>query len=450
MSNEKAMREASIGKLLLTMSLPVILVMLVQVLYNMADVFFLGRTGDPMQVAAVSLAAPVFSVFSAFNTLIGFGGCTAMSLALGRGDKERVRKYSAFVLYAGLLIGLVVGAGTLIFMDPLLKALGTNAETAAFTSQYIRIMAVGAPFAIAGGALSNAVRADGDSKGAVVATMAGTLLNVVLDPVLISLLKMGVVGAGLATVAGNVASFLILMVLLGKKETFSISLKDFTLAPKVSLKLLSLGLPMAAGTMLMSFSSLFSNRLMLSYGNQAIAANGVAGKAGMLVGMILMGIAMGMQPAISFLYGAGENKRLKKVLLGTGACCVVTAAVLGSLCLLGREAFVGAFLAEEKIVELGQKMVVGSLIAAPLSGIYQLCSVYLQATGKVSYATITALMQKGLVFVPVLYLMNACFGLSGLIFAGAVTDVISTAAALLLCRDWSKKQRINAGQPAVA
>ena len=450
MSNEKAMREASIGKLLLTMSLPVILVMLVQVLYNMADVFFLGRTGDPMQVAAVSLAAPVFSVFSAFNTLIGFGGCTAMSLALGRGDKVLVRKYSAFVLYAGLLIGLVVGAGTLIFMDPLLKALGTNAETAAFTSQYIKIMAVGAPFAIAGGALSNAVRADGDSKGAVVATMAGTMLNVVLDPVLISLLKMGVVGAGLATVAGNVASFLILMVLLGKKETFSISLKDFTLAPKVSLKLLSLGLPMAAGTMLMSFSSLFSNRLMLSYGNQAIAANGVAGKAGMLVGMILMGIAMGMQPAISFLYGAGENKRLKKVLLGTGACCVVTAAVLGSLCLLGREAFVGAFLAEEKIVELGQKMVVGSLIAAPLSGIYQLCSVYLQATGKVSYATITALMQKGLVFVPVLYLMNACFGLSGLIFAGAVTDVISTAAALLLCRDWSKKQRINAGQPAVA
>ena len=127
MSNEKAMREASIGKLLLTMSLPVILVMLVQVLYNMADVFFLGRTGDPMQVAAVSLAAPVFSVFSAFNTLIGFGGCTAMSLALGRGDKELVSKYSSFVLYAGLLIGLVVGAGTLIFMDPLLKALRGDA-----------------------------------------------------------------------------------------------------------------------------------------------------------------------------------------------------------------------------------------------------------------------------------------------------------------------------------
>ena len=98
MTNEKALREQSVGKLLVSLSLPVILIMVVQVLYNMADVFFLGRSGDPLQVAGVSLAMPVFAVFSAFNTLIGFGGSTAASLALGSGEKQKVKQYSAFVL----------------------------------------------------------------------------------------------------------------------------------------------------------------------------------------------------------------------------------------------------------------------------------------------------------------------------------------------------------------
>lgn len=439
MTNEKALREQSVGKLLVSLSLPVILIMVVQVLYNMADVFFLGRSGDPLQVAGVSLAMPVFAVFSAFNTLIGFGGSTAASLALGSGEKQKVKQYSAFVLYAGLGLGVLMGIAVMLFLQPLLRLLGTDTQTAAYTGSYLKIMAAGAPFAVAGGAMSNVVRADGDGKSAVISHMSGTVLNIILDPIFISLLGWGVVGAGLATLLGNLLSFILLFAVIRNKDNFSVSARDFTLRPKISLHVLSLGFPMAASTLLSSFSSVFANRLLVRYGNEAVAAQSIAGKAGMLIAMIVMGICMGMQPAISYTCGRRDRRRMRSILLGTGTASVATATVLAVIFFLGRDAFVRAFLNNGEILALGRRMILGGLAAAPFVGVYQLCSVYLQSTGRVAYATVTALMQKGLVYVPVLYGMNAAFGLTGVIFSAAVTDVVSMLAAVALCMKSAKQ-----------
>ena len=439
MTNEKALREQSVGKLLVSLSLPVILIMVVQVLYNMADVFFLGRSGDPLQVAGVSLAMPVFAVFSAFNTLIGFGGSTAASLALGSGEKQRGKQYSAFVLYAGLGLGVLMGIAVMLFLQPLLRLLGTDTQTAAYTGSYLKIMAAGAPFAVAGGAMSNVVRADGDGKSAVISHMSGTVLNIILDPIFISLLGWGVVGAGLATLLGNLLSFILLFAVIRNKNNFSVSARDFTLRPEISLHVLSLGFPMAASTLLSSFSSVFANRLLVRYGNEAVAAQSIAGKAGMLIAMIVMGICMGMQPAISYTCGRRDRRRMRSILLGTGTASVATATVLAVIFFLGRDSFVRAFLNNGEILALGRRMILGGLAAAPFVGVYQLCSVYLQSTGRVAYATVTALMQKGLVYVPVLYGMNAAFGLTGLIFSAAVTDVVSMLAAVALCMKSAKQ-----------
>ena len=439
MTNEKALREQSVGKLLVSLSLPVILIMVVQVLYNMADVFFLGRSGDPLQVAGVSLAMPVFAVFSGFNTLIGFGGSTAASLALGSGEKQKVKQYSAFVLYAGLGLGELMAIAVMLFLQPLLRLLGTDAWTAAYTGSYLKIMAAGAPFAVAGGAMSNVVRADGDGKSAVISHMSGTVLNIILDPIFISLLGWGVVGAGLATLLGNLLSFILLFAVIRNKDNFSVSARDFTLRPEISLHVLSLGFPMAASTLLSSFSSVFANRLLVRYGNEAVAAQSIAGKAGMLIAMIVMGICMGMQPAISYTCGRRDRRRMRSILLGTGTASVATATVLAVILFLGRDSFVRAFLNNGEILALGRRMILGGLAAAPFVGVYQLCSVYLQSTGRVAYATVTALMQKGLVYVPVLYGMNAAFGLTGLIFSAAVTDVVSMLAAVALCMKSAKQ-----------
>ena len=439
MKNEKLMREGSVGELLLKMSLPVILVMMVTVLYNLADVFFIGRFGDRFQLAAISLAGPVFSSVSAFNTLIGFGSCTACSIALGEGREELVRKYSAFALYAALILGAILGALILGCMGLLLDLLGTDGETAHYTAEYLRILALGAPFMIASGALGNTVRADGDVKEAMLASMTGTILNIALDPLFIAVFRWGCVGAALATVIGNVVSLLLLLRAVSKKPSFSLSPRDFTLRGEISLRVLGLGLPMAASTLLMSFSSAISNRLTVSYGNVAVAARSVAGKSAMLIPMIVMGLCMGVQPAISYVYGCRDRARLRRIVLGVGAVCVAVAALMSAAFFLFREQFVAAFSPDPEIISLGRYMMLGTLLAVPVEGVYHMCSTYLQATGKVSFATLTSLMQKGLIFLPVLLLMERLFALDGIIFSNAVTTLISTVIALLLCRSWSRQ-----------
>ena len=441
MTNEKTMREAPVWKLLCTMSLPVIVVMLLQVLYNMADVFFMGRAGATMQVAAISLASPVFSVITAFNTLLGFGGCTAISVALGRGEARKVKQYSAFVLYGGLLAGLVSGAAVLLGLKPLVGLLGANAETAGFTADYLRILALGAPFSIAGGALGNSIRADGDSKGALLASMLGILANVALDPLFISVLGWGIRGAAIATVIGNTLSFMALMLVSRKKKIYSISIRDLTFRRDIAGKELSCGLPMAAGTLLMSFAGVFGNRLMVSYGNMAVAAQSVAGKASMLVSMIIMGICMGVQPAVSYNYGAGDTRRVNRIVLGVGGFSTLLGAALSGALYLARAEMIGLLLNDPEVLDLGVRMMTATLLGAPLYGVYQISSVYLQSTEKVSQATLTSLLRQGLVLVPVLYLMNALFGLTGLIYAGLTADLIATALAVVLCLKCARADR---------
>lgn len=448
MKNEKLMREGSIPELLLKLSLPVILVMMVTVLYNMADTFFIGRTGDASQLAAISLAGPVFSAISAFNTLIGFGGCTACSIALGEGREDLVKKYSSFVLYSSLGLGIVLGVLLIAIMDPLLVVLGTDASTAVYAAEYLRVLALGAPFLIMSGALGNTVRADGDAKGALAASLTGTLLNVALDPLFIAVFHWGCTGAALATVIGNAVSLLLLLGAVRKKPAFSLSPKDFTLKKEISLYVLSLGFPMAASTLLMSFSATISNRIAVSYGNIVIAARNVSGKSAMLIPMIAMGICMGVQPAISYAYGSKNEARLRKIVLGVGAVCFVFAAITSVGFFLFREQFVAAFSPDPEIITLGKEMMLGTLVAVPIESVYHMCSTYLQATGKVAYATLTSLLQKGLVFLPVLIVMERLMGLNGIIYSNAVTSLISTAIALMLCISWSRQISLAASQSA--
>ncbi|MBQ7059085.1 MAG: MATE family efflux transporter [Firmicutes bacterium] len=439
MQNEKLMREGSIGQLLLRMSLPVILIMMVTVLYNMADVFFIGRSGDANQLAAISLASPVFSAISAFNTLIGFGGCTACAIALGESRGDLVKKYSSFVVYASLALSIILTVLILGGMNPLLSLLGANQQTSGYTAEYLRVLAVGTPFLLLSGALGNTIRADGDVKSAMLASLTGTLLNILLDPLFISVFHWGCRGAALATVIGNIVSMILLLRTASKKEAFSLSFRDLSLRKEVSVRILTLGFPMAASTLLMSFSSTFSNRLTVSYGNIAVAAHSVAGKCGMLIPMVVMGICMGVQPAVSYVFGRKDKRRLRRIVLGIGAVSVVVALLMATLFYLFRGSFVAAFSPDPEIISLGKHMMLGSLIAVPMDAVYQMCSAYLQGTGKVGYATLTSLLQKGLVFVPVLYFMESVFGLDGIIFANAVTTVISTTVALLLCRSWSRR-----------
>ncbi|MGN1021840.1 MAG: MATE family efflux transporter [Aristaeellaceae bacterium] len=449
MSNEEMLRSGSFSHLAMKLCLPAILIMLVTVLYHMADVLFVGRMGDANKVAAVSLASPLFTILSGFGVLLGNGGCTAISLALGQADYGRVKKISAFCFWTAMAIGIVFMAGVLAFMQPLCRILGANADTLQFTMDYLAIIALGAPVIMLTNVLPSLIRADGSTLNSMIGNLTGTVLNIVLDPLLILTLQLGVRGAALATVAANaVALVYYLYFMVKKSQVYSVNPRHYSLDGSVALRTIMLGLPMCCSTILMSVSSTVANNLMMTFGTVAVSAQKVASTIGMLVSMVVMGICMGMQPAVSFNYSAGNRKRLIDILQRITAMAVLGGAALAIVSILFRDQLLGLFLkgADDSFLAIGRVCLLASVVTGPLLGFYQISTMYLQATGKSKKAILVSLLEKGLVYIPAMLLMKLVFGLYGVVFAATVTTVISAIVALYYCyHDFRKELKQQGG-----
>lgn len=438
-SNQEMLEHGSYSKLVKNLCVPTTIIMLVMVVYNMADIFFIGQTGDHHLISAVSLCSPVFSILSGLGTLLGSGGCTAVSLALGKKETDKVKSYSSFCCYGALFVGMLFMTVILLLARPLALLLGADENTLPATLEYLRIMAVGSPVVMFSNVFANIIRADGAAKQSMAANGLGTISNILLDALFIMGFSWGVAGAALATVLGNGISCLYLVYYITKKQTaLTLTPRYFTIKWEISGAVIPLGIPMACSTLLMSFSHMISNRMMVGYGSVALAAQSVSGKLSMVITMLAMGICMGMQPAISFNYAAGSLSRMKMIVKNTAIFTFIIGTVLSILCFFFRNPLIAAFIDNEEILAYGQVMVTASVITGPFYGFYQLCQSFLQSTGKASYATIVALMDKGLFFLPLLFVLNQMFGLYGIVFTGAATLFFSLAAGLLFSLHWAR------------
>ena len=223
MNNNKFLfEEAPVPKAVATMAIPTIISMLVVVIYNMADTFFIGQTNDAMQVAAVSLATPVFMVFMALGNLFGIGGSSAISRALGEKRMERAKNLSSFCCYGSLGLGVIMAAAFLLGMNGILKMIGASENTFWYAKEYLTYISFGGPFIMFGTAFGNILRGEGAAKESMIGNLIGTVTNIVLDPIMILGLGWGVTGAAVATVIGNIAACLFyLMYFLRKKSVLS-------------------------------------------------------------------------------------------------------------------------------------------------------------------------------------------------------------------------------------
>ncbi len=301
MDAKQAFEDMPVAKAVLVNAVPAVLSMLVTLVYNVADTFFIGQTGDGMQVAAVSLATPVFLLFMAIGTLFGMGGTSVISRAFGEGKEDFARTVGSFCFWMSLLTGVLCILAFLFGMDHILRWIGASGNTEGYARAYLSYVAWSAPFVIVSTAFSNIVRAEGKSAEAMNGVLVGTLLNIVLDPVFILWLGCGIAGAAWATVIGYAAATAYYIFLLtGGRSRLTLSVGCFNMRKETAGPVFAIGIPASLNCIMMSVSTIILNICLVAYGDDVVAAMGVASKVVMMAVLVQLGLGQGIQPLLGY------------------------------------------------------------------------------------------------------------------------------------------------------
>lgn len=433
--NEELFKNAPVRKAVFQMAFPTVISSLILVIYNMADTFFVGQTHDAYQVAAVSLTNPVFVMYMAVANLLGIGSSALISILLGQQQKDKAKSASSFCCYASLISGAVIGALILIFMNPLLKVLGSSENTWQFSKDYLFYIAAGAPFILFANLFGHAIRGEGAAKASMIGGMIGTVVNIILDPIFILTFDMGTAGAAIATVIGNVFACVYYLYYFQKKSPLlSISPKYFFSGRDVAGKLISIGIPAGINSALMSVATILLNNALASYGDKPLAAMGIVTKAYMFIVFIHMGITNGIQPLLGYCYGAANKKRFTSIMKFSGALTVVCGTILSTAYIFGSRHIVGLFINDAEVISYGTEMLIATSLAGPILGLLFLSINSMQALNCPVPATLLSVCRQGLFFIPLLYILKAVFGLQGINYTQTVADYLAIVISLLLLK----------------
>ncbi len=440
---EELFEKKSVWKSIISMAIPSVITILVMILYNMADMFFIGQLGDTRQVAAISIVGPIFSIAGAIATMLGAGGSAMIAKSLGEGEKDLAKTYASLCFYGAIVLGIIVTIFVLLLRVPLLGFLGATDETRSFATTYMSICACGVPLMLLSTTLASIIRSEGAIIAGVVGNMIATVVNMILDPIFILGMKMGVGGAALATVLGNLVGCIYFVIYIKRKAQIlnyspSLALKK----PLALFHIIALGMPNALGSLLSGLASSFANQLLALYGTNAIAAMAAASKTTMLITLIQMGICMGVQPLMAYNYGAKNIPRLKETVKDLSILTCGMGLVCGVACYLGRNAIIGMFLKDAVAAEMGTNLVIYLVLASPIVGIFYLATNFLQSAGNVVFATIVSVLRQGVLLIAFLYLFHAIFGFLGIAIAHMAADVVSVVISfILLCIQFHRLER---------
>lgn len=427
-----------IPKAVMQLAIPTVISSLVMVIYNLADTYFVGMLNDPIQNAAVTLAAPVLLAFNAINNLFGVGSSSMMSRALGSKDMDTVYKSSAFGFYCALFSGLLFSVLYTVFSAPLLVVLGANAETAQATGGYLMwTVSFGAAPAILNVVMAYLVRAEGASLHASIGTMSGCLLNILLDPIFVLPwgLNLGAAGAGCATFISNCVACLYFFVLLfvRRGRTYvCINPRQFRPTMRIVRGVCGVGIPASIQNLLNVTGMTVLNNFAASFGSDAVAAMGIAQKINTVPFQVALGISQGIMPLISYNYASGNTRRMKKTFFFTARISLSFLFLVMIAYLVFAGDLVRMFMDNEQIVAYGTSFLRGMCLAMPFLCMDFLAVGVFQACGLGKEAFIFAVLRKIVLEIPALFILNWIFPLYGLAYAQLVAEVILAAAAIIV------------------
>lgn len=438
--NSTLLTQTPVPQLIVRLAIPTMISMLVTGIYNTADTYFVGKIST-QATAAVGLVFSVMAIIQALGFFCGHGSGNYLSRQLGSGNLREASEMASTGFAVALILGVIVASVGLIFIRPIAFLIGATETTLRDTIAYMRIILLGAPLMIGQFVINNQLRFQGNAIYAMVGLMCGAVLNIGLDPLLILVLGMGVSGAAIATVSGQLISFLVLLLGTGKSGGITFSVRNVHINRHYLLEIVNGGAPSLFRQGLTSVSTLLLNHTAGSFGGDAaIAGMSIVNRTMMLIASALIGFGQGYQPVCSYNYGAGLFKRVKQGFF----FCVKYGVIF--LCASSAVAFIFApeivewFRNDPDVVRIGAEALRYQAVSLPLMGVTIICNMMLQSSGKGVKASIAASARSGLFFIPMIIVLPRLFGLKGVMLSQPVADIFAMFLALPLA--WSELKKM--------
>lgn len=424
------MTETPINKLIASLAVPTVISMLITMIYNVADTYFVSK----INVSASGATGIVFSlmgILQAFGFMFGQGAGSNISRRLGAKDIDTARKYCSTAFALALISGVIIMVLGLVFLTPFMKLLGSTDTILPYSKTYGIFILISAPAMTASCVLNNILRYEGMANLAMIGLTAGGVLNIILDPILIFTFNLGIAGAGIATAFSQYLSLIILLcVFLSKKPQSRISFKYLYFKPRFVWDIVSTGVPSFARQGLNSLSTMFLNIEAAVYGDACIAAMSIVAKCANLIFSVGVGIGQGFQPVSSFNYGAKKYNRVREGIKFVWKFDTMVVAVLSAIIFIFAKQVVCLFRDDAEVIEVGVIALRYICVALIFLPTVMTANMTFQSIGKTGRAFFLACTQNGLFFIPLVLILPKFIGVSGIELAQPISYIIAAVIAV--------------------
>lgn len=422
-------------KAVLKMGVPMAFGMLFMAAYNIVDTFFVGLLNDDCQLAAANLSYPVLMILIAISGIVGNGGASYIARCLGAGKDKEANQTLTVGFALIFLSSAVLTVLGMIFLNPTVKLLGAREDTFQYTRDYVSVMFLGCFFTMGNYAVGQLLRSEGSTFYSMVGMIAGTVANIILDPIFIFTLKMEIKGAAIATVLGNAIGLFLMLYYYAAGKTI--------LKPQVSLirfdrtimkEIMLVGLPHTLEQFFSTAAMLVNNNLASGYGALAVAGMGIANKIMSFGSYIYQGMAAGCQPLIGYNYGAGKIDRLKEILRSGILCIAAMEAAVMALFGIFAPKLIGLFSESEEVIRLGTEALRAFMLMLPFVAPTVITRNAYNAIGKPMFAFGITIVRQIVLYIPFLLIFNRIWGYSGLVHAQPAEEIICMLVSLILLK----------------
>lgn len=418
--------KAPIQKVYFKLALPVVLDMITTMIYNLIDTFFVAKTGDTNLIAGVTIGAPLFTLLIAISDIFGLGGSSVVSRLFGEGHYKTGKRVSSFSIWGGIFAGLLITAILLIFENPILTILGAKAADFSEAAAFYQPIALGATLIVVAVIPQNLIRTEGLALQAMLTSISGTILTIILDPIFLFALHMGAGGVAIANVLGYVLEDTYMAwVILKKAHHTSFDPRLIRISAHLVKEVITIGIPGSITNFAQTFGLALLNSSLAIYGADKVAAMGIAQKIYNIVILVIIGFAFGAQPLIGYNYGAKNWPRLNKILHFDIIVQVVYALISGGLLIIFARPIIVLFMNQANIVTNGGYMLIATLVTTPLVGISLVYTTVFQSVGNAWAALVMAISRQGIIYFFVLEILKNMIGFHGIVWAQAISDLLT-------------------------